>query len=33
MRLKKVKTENTVQYAIIKDIIQSGKRTTYIHKN
>lgn len=33
MRLRKVKTKNTVQYAIIKDITKNGKRTTCVHEN
>ena len=33
MRLRKVKTKNTLQYAIIKDITKNGKRTTCIYEN
>ena len=33
MRIRKVKTKNTVQYAIIDDITKNGKRTTYIYEN
>jgi transposase len=33
MRIKKVKTKNTVQYSIIKDITINGKRTTKIYEN
>lgn len=33
MRLRKVRTKNTLQYAIIKDINKNGKRTTCIYEN
>ena len=33
MRLRTVKTKNTIQYAIIKDIMKNGKRTTCVHEN
>jgi len=33
MRIRTIKTTNTVQYAIIKDINKNGKRTTCIHEN
>lgn len=33
MRIKKVKTKNTVQYSIIKDVTVNGKRTTKIYEN
>ena len=33
MRIRTTKTKNTVQYAIIKDIIKNGKRTTCVYEN
>lgn len=33
MRIRTIKTTNTVQYAIIKDINKNGKRTTCIYEN
>lgn len=33
MRIRTIKTTNTVQYAIIKDINRNGKRTTCIYEN
>ena len=33
MRIRTIKTKNTVQYAIIKDITKNGKRTTCIYEN
>ncbi len=33
MRIRTIKTTNTVQYAIIKDITKNGKRTTCIQEN
>ena len=33
MRIRAMKTKNTVQYAIIKDINKNGKRTTCIYEN
>lgn len=33
MRIRTIKTTNTVQYAIIKDILKNGKRTTCIYEN
>ena len=33
MRIRTMKTKNTVQYAIIKDINKNGKRTTCIYEN
>ena len=33
MRIKKVKTKNTIQYSIIKDVVVNGKRTTKIYEN
>ena len=33
MRLRKVKTKNTIQYAIIYDVKINGKRTTKIYQN
>lgn len=33
MRIRTIKTTNTVQYAIIKDITKNGKRTTCIYEN
>ena len=33
MRIKIVKTKNTMQYSIIKDIKRNGKRTTTIYEN
>ena len=33
MRLRKVRTKNSLQYAIIKDINKNGKRTTCIYEN
>ena len=33
MRIRTMKTKNTVQYAIIKDIDKNGKRTTCIYEN
>lgn len=33
MRLRKVKTKNTMQYAIIYDVTVNGKRTTKIYQN
>ena len=33
MRLRIVKTANTTQYAIIKDINKNGKRTTCVYEN
>ena len=33
MRLRKVKTKNTIQYAIIYDVTVNGKRTTKIYQN
>ena len=33
MRIRATKTKNTVQYAIIKDIIKNGKRTTCVYEN
>ena len=33
MRLRIVKTKNTLQYAVIKDITKNGKRTTCIYEN
>lgn len=33
MRIRKMKTKNTVQYAIIKDIYKDKKRTTCIYEN
>ena len=33
MRIRTIKTKNTVQYAIIKDITRNGKRTTCIYEN
>ena len=33
MRIRKMKTKNTTQYAIIKDITKNGKRTTCIYEN
>lgn len=33
MRIRAIKTTNTVQYAIIKDILKNGKRTTCIYEN
>lgn len=33
MRVKIVKSKNTVQYSIIKDIKKSGKRTTCVYEN
>ena len=33
MILRKVRTKNTLQYAIIKDINKNGKRTTCIYEN
>ena len=33
MRIIKMKTKNTTQYAIIKDITKNGKRTTCIYEN
>lgn len=33
MRIRTIKTTNTVQYAIIKDIHKNGKRTTCIYEN
>lgn len=33
MRIRTIKTTNTVQYAIIKDVNKNGKRTTCIYEN
>jgi len=33
MRVRTIKTKNTVQYAIIKDINKNGKRTTCVYEN
>ena len=33
MRIRTIKTTNTVQYAIIKDLNKNGKRTTCIYEN
>ena len=33
MRIRKVNTKNTVQYAIIQDITKNGKRTTKVYEN
>lgn len=33
MRIRTIKTKNTTQYAIIKDINRNGKRTTCIYEN
>ena len=33
MRIKKVKTKNTLQYSIIQDVTKNGKRTTQIYEN
>ena len=33
MRIRTIKTKNTVQYAIIKDINKNGKKTTCIYEN
>ena len=33
MRIKIVKTKNTIQYSIIKDIKRNGKRTTTTYEN
>lgn len=33
MRIRTVKTTNTTQYAIIKDITKNGKRTTCVYEN
>ena len=33
MRIRTVKTANTTQYAIIKDINKNGKRTTCVYEN
>lgn len=33
MRIRTIKTTNTVQYAIIKDVKKNGKRTTCIYEN
>lgn len=33
MRIRKIQTKNTVQYAIIKDIYKNEKRTTCIYEN
>ena len=33
MRIRTMKTKNTVQYAIIKDINKNGKKTTCIYEN
>ena len=33
MRIRAIKTKNTTQYAIIKDIYKNGKRTTCIYEN
>ena len=33
MRIRTIKTKNTTQYAIIKDINKNGKRTTCIYEN
>ena len=33
MRIRKVNTKNTVQYAIIQDITKNGKRTTKVYDN
>lgn len=33
MRLKTVKTKNTIQYSIIQDVTNNGKRTTKIYEN
>lgn len=33
MRIRTIKTKNTIQYAIIKDINKNGKRTTCIYEN
>lgn len=33
MRIRKTKTKNTIQYAIIKDIYKNNKRTTCIYEN
>ena len=33
MRIRTIKTPNTVQYAIIQDITKNGKRTTKVYEN
>ena len=33
MRIRTIKTPNTVQYAIIQDITRDGKRTTKVYEN
>lgn len=33
MRIRIIKTKNTIQYAIIKDIYKNNKRTTRIYEN
>ena len=33
MRIRKTKTKNTTQYAIIYDVTKNGKRTTRIFEN
>ena len=33
MRIRTIKTTNTMQYAIIKDVNKNGKRTTCIYEN
>ena len=33
MRIRTIKTPNTVQYAIIQDITKNGKRTTRVYEN
>ena len=33
MRIRKTKTKNTIQYAVIYDVNINGKRTTKIYEN
>ena len=33
MRIRTIKTPNTVQYAIIQDITRDGKRTKKVYEN